>query len=381
MRLQSWLARGAVSQAGLAPPKSSKAAALAVAPGTVAARAVGDGARLVAREETAIFASLESWEQIAAIRQGDKLVAAGSPCSVEGYTMVPVHPRGAVDMTSFLVQDTPTFTTRPSASLGEVGTEDDDAVVSGSAAELDRLRAIRGKVYREKYRGPCRRRSSRFACACALLTEPIVFAATATQHLILSVLAVLGAIFSALLRPQFWLGALSTLALVARLTWHHCAVSPSGTMAPQLPGHPAGPVRFTCENNHQWAQDLRDSVWTAGAYVAENRERVFQITDDMARVRDALLSSWLWPFLGWCPFRDEADAVSRCAQREELEQIRSAGECAALRRAFHQGQRHFHPDHLRFKHPDCSDKILEACSVALNAAMEARRHTLNCPAR
>jgi hypothetical protein len=74
-------------------PKPKVAATAAPAPQAVAA-----GAELVAAEEGAIFESLDSYDEVGPISVGQMLVAAGSAIEVDGYWMVPIKPKGAVEL-------------------------------------------------------------------------------------------------------------------------------------------------------------------------------------------------------------------------------------------------------------------------------------------
>lgn len=270
-------------------------------------------------------------------------------------------------------QDVLNFSTRPSASLGEAGTE---PLPGACREDLASLRAIRMQAYQEKHGGPCRRRRGHLPCIFAVLTAPMVLAATLLRRMLAVALVVIGFPLSALAKPHFWLGALAAVAVAICTAWQHCVVPVSSWQVDQ-----EGPVQLICESKHQWARDLHGAVawttWSAIALLAEGQAYIAQLLNSAALARDAAL----WPLFGWCPFRDVDDAVARCALRPELERVRGAADCAALRRAFHEGQRQFHPDHLRLKHPACNEKVLEACSVALNTAMEERRTSLSCPAR
>lgn len=313
------------------------------------------------------------------ISPGETLVAAGAVREVEGYSMVPVRPRGAIDLSCFALQASPAFTTRPSASLGEAS-EVHEAEMN-TAEELASLRAIRMQAYREKYGGPCRRRKGRLACACAVFTTPLVLVVAVLRYVFLAAISVLLTLLSVLLNPHFWLGFFAASAVFGCAAWQFCVES-SAPMASQRALTPK--LRVACQTDHPWAQELRGALWSAAALLAQGRmlaaegsSFALNLLVHFANARDALL----WPLFGWCPYRDADDALVRCAQRTELERVRAASDCAALKRAFHEGQRLFHPDHMRLKHPSCSDKVLEACSVALNAAMEERRRSLSCPAR
>merc|ERR1712150_84466 len=147
-------------------------------------------------------------------------------------------------------------------------------------------------------------------------------------------------------------------------------------------------LRLVCESRNPLALTLRDNIVAAASFVDDARAMIPQFQDLGVHAREAgsLLTNSVWlpsirPLLGWCPYRDADDARMMCSTQAELQGVRQARDCNALRRAFHDGQRQFHPDHLRIKHPACSSQILEACSIALNAAMEARRAELSCPAR
>lgn len=266
-------------------------------------------------------------------------------------------------------------TTRPSASAVAA-----EAAAAPAAAELRSLRAARGRAYRER-QGVCCRRYHRLGCFIALVTAPLFMAAAAARCALLLCLTLLRALLSGLLRPHFWLGAGAALAAGAGFASTHCAQSPGA-----LTLHAAGPgaVRYVCESDHPWVLQAHEATWTALALASQGRAVAQQLLDEFKRIGDAALyaqGALLWPIFGWCPYWDAEDARAICGRQPEFQAVRRAESCALLRRAFHNGQRQFHPDHLRTRHPACDAQVLEACSIALNAAMEARRAELSCPGR
>eukprot|EP00435_Cladocopium_sp_Y103_P037601 s1787_g10.t1 len=185
----------------------------------------------------------------------------------------------------------------------------------------------------------------------------------------LSALQVLGsfawsgftAALSCLMQPHFWLGLLTAFLLCGMITWGSCAEEPT---PPRL--------RLVCSFESPLAlqawEVLKSTsttislswLWLAG-YLREIEHRTAL----------ALLG-------GRCPFRDVEEARAACQSRPDLVLVRHAKDCAALRKAYHDGQRQVHPDLLRLQHPACSGDILQACSIALNLALEARRAELQC---
>lgn len=55
-----------------------------------------DGAAMIANEGGDIFQSTESWAKIGKFKPGDIMIAAGPPEEADGYLMVPLKPKGAV---------------------------------------------------------------------------------------------------------------------------------------------------------------------------------------------------------------------------------------------------------------------------------------------
>lgn len=53
---------------------------------------------LVVTEDTTVFASPESSDEISSICEDSFLVASGPPVEVDGYLMVPLQPMGAVEL-------------------------------------------------------------------------------------------------------------------------------------------------------------------------------------------------------------------------------------------------------------------------------------------
>jgi len=64
-----------------------------------------NGSVLVARVNEVIFASSSSWQEIGTLAAGQQVIAAGPPEVADAYTMVPVKPRGAVDLKTLVVQE------------------------------------------------------------------------------------------------------------------------------------------------------------------------------------------------------------------------------------------------------------------------------------
>jgi len=63
------------------------------------------GSVLIAHVHEAIFASSESWQEIGQLTPGQQVIAAGPPEVTEAYTMVPIKPRGAVDLKTLVVHE------------------------------------------------------------------------------------------------------------------------------------------------------------------------------------------------------------------------------------------------------------------------------------
>jgi len=83
----------AVAEPAAPAPKPRAAAATAPAPKDVVA-----GTDLVAAEAGAIFESFTSYDEIGSVKEGSAHVAAGPPKEVDGYWMVPIKPKGTVEL-------------------------------------------------------------------------------------------------------------------------------------------------------------------------------------------------------------------------------------------------------------------------------------------
>jgi len=59
---------------------------------------IRSGTVLMARVPEVIFASTTSWEEIGELQAGQQVIAAGPPEAADDYSMVPIKPRGAVDL-------------------------------------------------------------------------------------------------------------------------------------------------------------------------------------------------------------------------------------------------------------------------------------------
>lgn len=64
---------------------------------------IADGALLVATEEATVFSSCESAAEIRIVKVNEEVIASGPAREVDGYVMVPIRPRGAVQACSFSV--------------------------------------------------------------------------------------------------------------------------------------------------------------------------------------------------------------------------------------------------------------------------------------
>lgn len=66
---------------------------------------IRDGTLGVARSSGPIFASVTSWKQIGKLEEGQMIVAAGPPEIADGYLLLPIKPRGAVEVVLLKFQD------------------------------------------------------------------------------------------------------------------------------------------------------------------------------------------------------------------------------------------------------------------------------------
>jgi hypothetical protein len=86
------------SASGASTPRSMTSSL----PSSAGSRSKGSGIRngtvLVARVAEVIFASPTSWQEIGELTAGQQVYAAGPPETHDNYTMVPIKPRGAVDV-------------------------------------------------------------------------------------------------------------------------------------------------------------------------------------------------------------------------------------------------------------------------------------------
>ncbi|CAJ1370683.1 unnamed protein product [Effrenium voratum] len=222
------------------------------------------------------------------------------------------------------------------------------------------VRAIR----REEYRS--RRGLGRQHGALGFLLEMVLCPFAAVVSMLQLSLRLAWGLFTALLtclvRPHFALGALSAMALAAAAFRQSCAETPAEAGALRLVCHIDSPLALQAWEMSQQAEAfwLASRAWLAGVL-------------DTFEHRLALLL-----LRGRCPFRDLEEARAACQQRQDLLAVRRSSDCGALRKAYHEGQRQVHPDRLRVQHPACSSEVLQACSVALNLAFEARRAELGC---
>jgi len=60
-----------------------------------------EGTTLVCTEDADIFEAADSWDAIATVLAGARLVAAAPPVTHEGFTMIPIKPKGFVESSSF----------------------------------------------------------------------------------------------------------------------------------------------------------------------------------------------------------------------------------------------------------------------------------------
>jgi len=251
-----------------------------------------------------------------------------------------------------------------------------------SAMELQSIRAARSQAYQEKQGCACCRNRPMAARAFALVTTPLVIMSCVLRILLRLGLALLRNLVHALLQPHFWLGATLTLAAGTSLLWESCNEMPAFA-ALNTPGVP-GVTSFVCQIDNPKAALVRDVLLAAVSTFSVGRTLMQNYLNTALLAATSLAHTWharAWFLFGSCPFASIDDALASCASLPALEEVRHATDCGLLRRAFREGQRQFHPDHLRTRYPSCESSILEACSVFLNGAMEARRAELNCPGR
>jgi len=177
-------------------------------------------------------------------------------------------------------------------------------------------------------------------------------------------------------RPHFWLGVAAAGIAVAWTGWQHCVEVPDA--AAIAAGRDL--VKVVCASERHWALQLREVTRLVLALSVEAGAEAQRVATMAQELFDDIVGVF-FPNRR-CRLRgDVQEVAAACAGQPELRAARGAPDCAYLRRAHHDGQRHFHPDHFRLKHPACGAEVLEACSVALNLAVEARRAELGCPAR
>lgn len=270
-------------------------------------------------------------------------------------------------------REAPCFTTRPTTSFGT-------SVQAAAVAEAMRdARSLRRQAYRQRHRCGC--------CECVLRYWPLRKTAglicwllgivTTLVRLVLFVLlSPLLLLGRAVLQPSFWLGAFGTLGLVACFGFWACReqsmdqalYSPSSVVQ----------VSVICTTNHPLASDAREALQRLFAIAIEWQVFLQHWADELQRAAAYVV----FVITGsQCPFRDADDALASCHEQREVRLIREAPDCPTLRRAHHDAQRQFHPDHLRVRFPKCGNEVLEACSVALNLFVENRRTALECSGR
>lgn len=66
-------------------------------------QAVVAGVSLKVRRYAAVFEGVESWKSLREAKPGEVLIASGPPTTVQGYSMIPITPRGAVERNSVIV--------------------------------------------------------------------------------------------------------------------------------------------------------------------------------------------------------------------------------------------------------------------------------------
>jgi len=220
--------------------------------------------------------------------------------------------------------------------------------------ELHSVRVARQRAFQshQRHSGPSR---WFLACVVQIFTFPVVLAERLfTAAFIMATSA---------LRPHFWVGVFVTTAAFAWFIKTQC-VEQSFLQDDGV----AKPIVVVCTSDETWVWQARDhfqALHALGAGVVSGLTCAFETFTEFFWGRS-------------CPFRNIEDARVFCAGQREFQAVRHALDCMALRRAYHDGQRQFHADHLRVRHPGCKADILEACSIALNLAAEVRRAELPC---
>jgi len=127
--------------------KPQAAAATAPAPQEVRA-----GVELVTAEEGAIFESLASYDEVGSVQEGAPVVAAGAAVEVDGYWMVPIKPKGAVELRILrVVAVVPTEKTSKGkgSKADKSGSSTTDLELEGGLKDFVRISAV-GPSYLEQ---------------------------------------------------------------------------------------------------------------------------------------------------------------------------------------------------------------------------------------
>eukprot|EP00928_Gymnodinium_smaydae_P019675 TRINITY_DN17558_c0_g1_i1.p1 TRINITY_DN17558_c0_g1~~TRINITY_DN17558_c0_g1_i1.p1 ORF type:complete len:304 (-),score=47.49 TRINITY_DN17558_c0_g1_i1:44-955(-) len=290
------------------------------------------------------------------------------------------------------------FSTRPSSSSGALAAD------AAAARQLAELRALRGNAYRRgqccqrrivvsaaegakaQPRGVCGRLLAAILWALYWLAMPPLFAlellGRALWVLWCSVFRVVAVMASSLLRPHFWMGVVAAAAAITWLARENC--TPPSVSPQSVGAENRGGVSVQCSSDAAWVWQLLAYARQFEALALQWRPFLAGLYRDVVGMFDEAVEEILGTFFpgSRCRLRGGTEgAAAACAALPEVRAVRAAPDCAAVRRAHHDGQRHFHPDLLRLRHPACSMEALEACSVALNLAVESRRTELGCPGR
>eukprot|EP00933_Yihiella_yeosuensis_P072644 TRINITY_DN81105_c0_g1_i1.p1 TRINITY_DN81105_c0_g1~~TRINITY_DN81105_c0_g1_i1.p1 ORF type:complete len:300 (+),score=34.27 TRINITY_DN81105_c0_g1_i1:96-902(+) len=259
------------------------------------------------------------------------------------------------------------FSTRPSRALSVA--EGTDA-----QAELLSLRAKRREAYQANRSMFCPEccPGRRSGCCCrlfALVLSPLSFLATLLQLLFASLIHLIASFFGCLFRAHFWVGVVAASIAISGIASSHC-IDMSGPAS-----EPSAHLHYVCKSDSPFLLEARDRMREVVSLVEQARLQAMQIASDLEhRVYSQILGRS-------CRFRNENEARFLCLGGHDEIALRRATDCAALRRAYHDGQRNFHPDKLQLQYPSCSLEVLEACSIFLNLALEGKKTELGCPQR
>mmetsp|Transcript_123586 Transcript_123586/g.357409 ORF Transcript_123586/g.357409 Transcript_123586/m.357409 type:complete len:951 (+) Transcript_123586:93-2945(+) len=116
---------------------------------------IANGVELYVAEDGPVFESATSYDEIGSMSVGAVVVASGPAVEVEGYPMVPIRPKGTLELRILRALAAPESPTKSSKGQGSSGKKASEPALDGKLKEFVRLAATNVDIAELELRGAC----------------------------------------------------------------------------------------------------------------------------------------------------------------------------------------------------------------------------------